>query len=112
MRRLNPKYVRITGIVLACLLVILIIGGYILYTKREASLQHEIAKAEAKAKKDYNLDLKIGSAHFVGLSTIAFTDIVIIPEHRDSLLNIKQFELSIKLFPLLFGNLKLADVVL
>jgi hypothetical protein len=112
MHRLNPKYVRITGIVLACLLVILIIGGYILYTKREVLLQHEIIKAEAKAKKDYNLDLKIGSAHFVGLNTIAFTDIVIIPEHRDSLLSIKQFEISIKLFPLLFGNLKLADVTL
>jgi len=112
MHRLNPKYVRIAGIVLACLLVILIIGGYFAYTKREAILQHEITKAKAKAKHDYDLDLQIGSAHFVGLSTIAFTDIVIIPEHRDSLLNIKQFEVSIKLFPLLFGNIKLADVIL
>ena len=112
MHRLNPKYVRITGIVLACLLVILIVGGYILYTKREALLQQEITKAKAKAKKDYNLDLKIGAAHFVGFSTIAFTDITIVPEHRDSLLNIKQFEVSIKVFPLLFGNIKLADIIL
>src|SRR5476651_1702688 len=99
MHRLNPKYVRITGIVLACFIVILTIGGYIAYTKREAILQHEIVKAKAKAKHDYNLDLQIGSAHFVGLSTIAFTDIVIVPEHRDSLLNIKQFELSISFSP-------------
>jgi hypothetical protein len=110
MRRLNPKYIRIAVIVAVSLVVILLIGGFVAYSKREAILQHEIAKAKETAKSKYHLDLQIGSAHFTGLTTVTCTDIVIIPENRDSLLNIKHFDVSIKLFPLIFGNIKLANV--
>jgi len=107
-----PKYIRIIGIVVIVLIVLLGIGGYIAYSKREAVLQHEISKAIAKAKKDYNLDVKIGSATFTGLSTVSFRDITVIPEKRDSLLSIKKFDVSVKLMPLISGNVKLANVVL
>ncbi len=109
---INLKYVRIAGIVLASIIILLVVAGYIAYTKREALLQHEITKAKAKAKKDYNLDLEIGSAHFTGLSTVAFSDITIVPAQRDSLLSIKQFDVNFKLLPLVFGEVKLANVVL
>ncbi|ASU32293.1 penicillin-binding protein [Mucilaginibacter xinganensis] len=107
---INPKYIRIAAIVLASLFVLLGIGGYVAYSKREVLLQKAIAKAKDKARSKYNLDLQIGSAHFTGLSTVAFSDITVVPEHRDSLLSIKQFQVSVKLFPLIFGNVKLADV--
>ncbi|MDB5086991.1 MAG: penicillin-binding protein [Mucilaginibacter sp.] len=107
---INPKYIRIAAIVLASLFVLLLIGGYIAYSKRETLLQKAITKAKATARSTYNLDLEIGSAHFTGLSTVAFTDITVVPEHRDSLLSIKEFRVSVKLFPLIFGNVKLADV--
>ena len=110
MQRLNPKYIRIAVIVLAVFFIILLIGGYIAYSKREALLQKAIAKAKSKAKSSYNLDLEIGSAHFTGLSTVAFTDITIVPDKRDSLLSIKQFEVSVKLLPLILGEVKLANV--
>ncbi len=96
MQRLNPKYIRITGIVLASFVVLLLIVGYIVYSKRESLLQHEITKAKLKAKRDYNLDLEIGSAHFTGLSTVSFSDITIVPAQRDSLLSIKRFDVSVK----------------
>ncbi|MEP6614401.1 MAG: transglycosylase domain-containing protein [Mucilaginibacter sp.] len=73
-------------------------------------LQKAIAKAKEKARSTYNLDLEIGSARFTGLSTVAFSDITIVPEHRDSLLNIKEFTVSVKLMPLIFGDVKLAYV--
>jgi hypothetical protein len=110
MHRLNPKYIRIAGIVAAIVLVFLLIAGYIAYTKREAILQHEIAKAKLKLKSEYNLDLNIASAHFTGLATVTCTGITIVPQNRDSLLSIKHFEVSIKLLPLIFGNIKLASV--
>jgi hypothetical protein len=110
MQRLNPKYIRIAGIVLASFIVLLLIVGYIAYSKRESLLQHEITKAKLKAKHDYNLDLEIGSAHFTGLSTVSFSDITIVPAQRDSLLSIKKFDVSVKVFPLLVGDIKLADV--
>ena len=112
MHRPFPKYIRIAGIIAISLIILLLIGGYIAYNKREAFLQSAISKAKAKAKKDYNLDVKIGSAHFTGLCTVSFADITVVPEQRDSLLSIKKFEVSIKIMPLLFGNIKLGDVVL
>ncbi|MFD2863742.1 transglycosylase domain-containing protein [Mucilaginibacter antarcticus] len=110
MRRLNPKHIRIAVIVAVSLIVLLLIGGFIAYGKREAILQSQIAKAKLKAKRQYNLNLQIGSAHFSGLTTISCKDIIIVPQNRDTLLNVKRFEVSIKLLPLLFGNIKLADV--
>ena len=111
-RNINPRYIRIAGIVAAVLVVIVLIGGYVAYSKREALLQKAIYKAKAKAKRDYNLDVKIGSAHFTGLSSVAFSDISVVPYHRDSLFSVKTFNVSVKIFPLIFGNIKLADVTL
>jgi hypothetical protein len=115
MRRIQPKhkkFLRIAGLVIVTLLVLLLIGGYIAYTKREALLEHELAKAEANAKEKYNLDIKIGSANFEGLNTVAFSNISIVPQNRDSLLSIKKLSITVKLMPLVFGNVKLADVLL
>ena len=112
MQRPNPKYIRIAGIVIGTLIILLLIGGYIAYSKRGALLQKAIAKAKAKAKKDYNLNLNIGSAGFTGLSTVSFGDITVVPDQRDSLLSIKKFDISVELMPLIFGNVKLSNVVL
>ncbi|WP_184544142.1 transglycosylase domain-containing protein [Mucilaginibacter sp. FT3.2] len=112
MKRLNPKYIRIAAFTLIPLFLILLIGGYIAYSKREGLLQKAIVKATAKAKRDYNLDVKIGSAHFTGASTVSFSDVTIVPEQRDSLLRIKNFVVSVKLLPLIVGEIKLSDVLL
>lgn len=112
MRRPISKYIRIAGIVAAFLIILLLIGGYIAYNKRETYLQSAITKAKLKAKKDYNLDVKIGSAHFIGISTVSFSNITVVPDQRDSLLNINRFDVSIKLIPLLLGDIKLANVML
>jgi hypothetical protein len=112
MSRINPKYIRIAGITAAIIVVVLLISGYIAYSKRETLLQNAIYKAKVKAKRDYNLDVKIGSAHFTGLSTVAFSDISVVPYQRDSLFSVKRFDVSVKIFPLIFGTIKLADVTL
>ncbi|MDO3628418.1 biosynthetic peptidoglycan transglycosylase [Mucilaginibacter sp. BT774] len=112
MHRPISKYIRIAGIVAISLIILLLIGGYIAYNKREALLQKEIAKAKDKAKKDYKLNINIGAAHFTGLSTVSFSDITVVPDQRDSLLSIKKFDISIKIIPLIFGNVKFADIVL
>ncbi len=110
--RVKQKHVRIGGIILGSILLLLLIGGYIAYSKREAILQREITKAILKAKHDYNLDVTIGSAHFSGLSTVSFTDITVVPEQRDSLLSIKKFDVGVKLMPLIYGEVKLSEVTM
>lgn len=115
MRRLQPKhkkYLRVAGIVIVFIFILLFIGGYIVYSKREALLKHELTKIEASAKEKYNLDIKFGSANFTGVNTVAFSNISIVPENRDSLLSIKKLSITVKLLPLISGNVKLADVLL
>ena len=48
----------------------------------------------------------------MGLSTVDFSNITIVSAQRDSLLSIKKLDISIRLWPLIFGNVKLADVLL
>jgi hypothetical protein len=108
--QIPPKYIKIIGIVTAGILVMLLIGGVIVYNKRESLLQAGIERAIKKAKRDYHLDLKIGSASFAGIRTVNLENISVVPENRDSLLFIEKFRVGIKLLPLIMGDIKLAEV--
>ena len=110
--QIPERYYKVGGVVLASLLVIILIGGTIAYTKREALLKAAIEKGIRKAKTDYNLDVKIKSARFAGLKTIDFEEISIVPKNRDSLAHIQNFKVGIKLLPLILGNIKLSEVAM
>ena len=106
------KYIKIAAWVFGVFLLISVILGGIAYSKREALLQKMMAKAVAKADKDYGLDLKIGSYGFSGLSTVHLTNISVVPKDRDTLATVDDFTVGVKLFPLIFGNVKLSEMIL
>lgn len=104
------KYYKIALITLLSILVILVVAVGIAYAKREALLRAAIERGINKAKRDYDLNVQIGSATFSGLSSVSFKDVTIVPDNRDSLANIENFKVGIKLFPLLFGDIKLSEI--
>ncbi len=104
------KYIKIGAWVLGVLLVVFGILGAVAFSKRESLLKQMMAKAIAKANKDYNLDVKIGSASFNGLSTVHMTGITVVPKDRDTLSTIEDLTVGVKLLPLIFGNVKLSDI--
>lgn len=106
------KYYKITLISLISFLVVVLVAGSIAYAKREALLRSAIERGINKAKRDYNLNVKIGSASFTGLSSVSFKNITVVPENRDSLVNIENFKVGVRLFPLLFGDIKLGEITL
>ena len=109
--QVNTKRVlKITGWVVLGLFLIGAIGAGIAYTKREALLKQGLEKAIRKAKRDYNLDVAIGSAHFTGLSTVAFSGISVVPQDKDSLARIEKAEVGVSLWPLLLGRISLASL--
>ncbi|UKT63623.1 biosynthetic peptidoglycan transglycosylase [Pedobacter mucosus] len=110
--KIPKKYLKIGAWVLGVFLIVCIALGAFAYTKREALLKKMVAKAIAKANKDYGLDVKIGTAGFTGFSTVKMTAISVVPKDRDTLSNIGELSVGVKLFPLLFGNVKLAEVKL
>ena len=73
--RIPSKYIKIIVISLLCFLMLFFIGVFIAYSKREAILNAVIAKAVNKAKRDYNLNVKISDPHFEGLTKVAFSNI-------------------------------------
>ena len=108
----KKKYLRISAIIVLSLLLLVAIGGIIAFSKREALLEKAIVKAINKAKKDYNLNVQIGKARFIGLRSVNMKNISVVPQDRDTLAQIQDFTVSIKLWPLIFGNIKLAELYL
>ena len=106
------KYLKIGAWVLGVFLLLSVVLGSIAYSKREALLKTMMAKAIAKADKDYGLDIKIGEAGFSGLSTVHMKNISVVPKDRDTLSTIDDFTVGVKLFPLIFGNVKLSEIIL
>jgi len=104
------KYIKIGAWILGVFIVIAIIFGSVAYSKREVLLNKMIAKAIAKADREYGLDVKIESAGFNGLSTVHLTNISIVPKDRDTLSTISDLTIGVKLLPLIFGNVKLSRV--
>ena len=108
----QQKALRIAGWVALSIFLVACLGGIFAYTKRESLLQTALAKAIRKAKKDYHLDVRIGSARFTGLSSVAFTNISVVPENRDSLARIQQVEVAVRFWPLLSGKIGLSGMTL
>ena len=110
--KIPKKYLKIGAWILGVFLIAFLAIGAYAYSKREALLKKMLAKAIAKADKDYGLEVKIGSAGFAGMSTVKMTNISVVPKDRDTLSNIGELSVGVKLFPLIFGNVKLAEVEL
>jgi len=83
--------------------------GIIAFIKRDSLLKSAIERGINKAKNNYNLNVKIGSYGFSGFSTVYFKDINVVPEQRPQLANIQSLKIGIKLWPLIFGDIKVAE---
>lgn len=110
--RIPKKYLKIGAWVLGVLALLLVAVGAIAYGKREALLNKMVAKAIAKAEKDYGLEVKIGEYGFSGLSSVHMNKVSVVPKDRDTLTTINDITIGVKMFPLLFGDVKLSEVTL
>lgn len=80
------------------------------FAKREDILQKVIARTIISQRKNNHLILSVGSSKFIGLSTILLDRIVVIPENRDSLMLVSSVRVSVRLWPLVTGKIKLASL--
>ncbi|MVM32759.1 penicillin-binding protein [Spirosoma sp. HMF4905] len=108
----QQKALRIAGWIFLSIFLLAFVGGVVAYFKRESLLKTALERGIRKAKRDYHLDVRIGSAKFTGLSSLAFTDISVVPEKRDSLARIQRVELAVRFWPLLVGKIGLSGMTL
>jgi hypothetical protein len=108
----QQKALRVAGWVFLSLFLLALVGVGYAYIKRESLLKTALERGIRKAKRDYHLDVRIGSAKFTGLTSLAFTNISVVPEKRDSLARIRRVELGIRFWPLLAGKIGLSGMTL
>lgn len=103
-------YTKWLVIILASLFLLTGIGLIFVLQKREDLLASAIEKAKLKAKHSYQLDLRIQKAGFSGLRSVLVEGVEVIPENGDRLADVKHLEVSVKLWPLLSGKIKILEV--
>ncbi len=75
------KALRIAGWVFLSLFLLALVGVGFAYIKRENLLKTALERGIRKAKRDYQLDVRIGSAGFTGLTSLAFTEFRLYPKN-------------------------------
>lgn len=92
---------------------VLLIGGFALVmSKRGAYLDKAVHKVKSKFHEEYNIDFQVANYKFDGLTSVVFDSVVIIPESKDTLVSMDRFGVSVRLWPLLFGEVKIGNLEL
>lgn len=109
---LTPKQQKVAGIVGVAFLVLLVIGLTIALSVRTRMLDKVLTKVENTLHERYHTDFNVREYSFTGLTTVTFRNIEIVPQQRDTLAKIERMAVSVRLFPLLFGNVKIGNLIL
>ncbi|WP_229717681.1 biosynthetic peptidoglycan transglycosylase [Parapedobacter defluvii] len=106
MAKITKRQLVIGGIILGVFLVGAVVAFTIAYHKREALLATTVKRMQTKLADDYQIDLDIGKAYFSGLTTVTLEEVSITPQDRDQLAGIADVSVSVRLFPLITGDVK------
>jgi len=94
----------------ASIVGILLLGFIWAMSVRGDMLNKAVAKVQKKLKDDYQLNFEVNKYEFAGLTTVDFQKVRLYPDTGEQLAKIEQFKVSIKLFPLLSGNVQLDEM--
>lgn len=109
---LTGKQKRIVLITGGSLLVLLLVGLGIGLSVRGKMLSRAMAKVEKTLLEKYQVDFNVADYRFTGLATVTFKDIQLLPKDRDTLAQIESMAVSVRLWPLLFGDVKIGNLAL
>src|SRR5690606_29325184 len=106
------KNLIVIGAVAGFFLLLLIVGSIVVLNKREPLLRKAIERAKVKMDDEYQIDLTIQKAYFSGLTEVTLEQVRVVPHQREQLAAIEYLTVSVKIFPLLTGKVKIADLEL
>ena len=105
----KKKYLTLIAKAIGVFLLLVIL---VFFAFRTYFLNKAIAKVQYKLQSKYAVDLQVGSAQFVGLSGVHLKTIKLIPQDKDTLLDLDEFSLSIHLFYSLFGDPRIESIAI
>jgi hypothetical protein len=101
------KAKKIGKIVLLVFISVAFLLAGLTFAFRERLLAEIIAKVITREKARHQLSIEIKQAQFSGISKVKLAGISVVPENRDTLIRLDNFEVGVSIFPLLLGNIKI-----
>lgn len=101
------KKLKIVVYIVIALIIVTVATGFAM---RESILHSIINKIVKSEKVKHDLNIKINEAKFVGLTTVSFKDISVVPQDRDTLLRVENFKVSVSILPLFLGHIKIDEL--
>lgn len=89
-------------------LFVLFIGTFFIF--RNSILQKAIAKVSDKMEHEYDSNFSIKKASFQGFSGVALENVLLVPKHADTLLNVESIKTNINFWKLLTGDVQLGTL--
>lgn len=105
----TKKIVTLTAKVVGVFLLVAFLSFFLL---RGYFLDKAIIKIQQKLLSKYSVELQIGSAQFNGLSGVHLKGLKLIPQGKDTLLDLNEFSLSVHLFYAIFGDIRIESITL
>lgn len=104
---LTPNQRKIVIWAVGGILAIIILGIIVTLSVRGKLLDSAVLKVKSTLLDRYDIDFQTSQYKFSGLKTVTFNDIVLLPKDRDTLARIEKMSVSVRIWPLLFGDVKL-----
>jgi hypothetical protein len=101
------KWITLTTKVVGVFLLLAII---VFFSLRGYFLNKTIEKVQQKMLNNYSTVLLVEDAGFTGLAGISLKGIQLIPQGKDTLLKMDEFQLSVKLFYALFMDVRVKSI--
>ena len=91
--------------------VIVLLGGAFAYgmSVREGYLEKAVQKVQSKLEKDYQIEFDVKQYRFEGLTKVVFDDVTLIPNQRDTLAVMEHLGVSVRILPLLIGDIRIGS---
>lgn len=112
LQKISPRQRKIIGIVAGVVVLLLVTVLAIALSVRGKMLTQALVKVEEKLQKDYDIDFNVRNYRFTGLATVTFDHIEVLPRNREQLAEIEKMAVSIRIWPLLFGEVKVGNLEL
>ncbi|MCY4781055.1 transglycosylase domain-containing protein [Sphingobacterium sp. UT-1RO-CII-1] len=105
-------YKKVIWIALGVLVGLLALSVVVGLSIRKELLSKTLAKVERKFRDDYAIVFKVEEARFSGLNSVSMRHVELLPDNREKLADIGYMEISIQLWSLLFGEVKVGNLQL
>ena len=91
-------------------LLLLGIGFAVAMSKRQGYLDQAVVRVKEKLRQEYEVDFQVDTYRFAGLNTVEFEKLLVVPKDRDTLATMEKFSVTVKLMPLIWGDIKVGGL--